>query len=279
MVDSVTEISKVLLGQGFQQVPAPLGETIMDITDLSGITAVAYGGKVCVLPQTYQAYLEKQLDNYPTAKGIFTIGYVYHNHQEPRVVCELVAPGYTTSTLMKVLNLGQVTTKTGSAKWNQSHAIECHQAGRVSVEFNQRQTDPSLMRQAFYHQMPTVALVQQFTRIRVSTELEEYLETSCISLPRIAGTIYLDQVRLGQPTVSLATDPVTTSVTATVNQHNSPIGTDESRSGIQKPSAPKSKPKARLPNGGSVIPPMVQPKSLEDNMKDLADFVKNSKKK
>ena len=72
MVDSVTEISKVLLGQGFQQVPAPLGETIMDITDLSGITAVAYGGKVCVLPQTYQAYLEKQLDNYPTAKGIFT---------------------------------------------------------------------------------------------------------------------------------------------------------------------------------------------------------------
>ena len=250
MVDSVTEISKVLLGQGFQQVPAPLGETLMDITDITGVTTVAYGGKVYVLPQTYQAYLEKQLGNYPTAKGIFTIGYVYHNHQEPRVVCELVAPGYTTSTLMKVLNLGQVTTKTGSATWNQSHAMECQQDGRVSVVFNQRLTDPNLMRQAFYHNMPTVALAQQFTRIRVSTELEEYLETRCLRLPRIAGTIYLDQVRLGQTTVTVSTDPTTASVTPNVNMNDSSVETEEHRPGTQKQNYPKPKPKHRLPSGG-----------------------------
>ena len=289
MSDSLTIISELLRTAGFQQVTAPLCQNIMNIVDVTEVTTLAYAGTVWSCPQTYLAYLEEQLPKYPAAKGVFTVGYIYRNHSEPRAVCEFIGPGHTTQGLMKLMGLGEVTTNTVDIAWNQTNAMECRQGGRVALEFSQRGTDPLVMRQAFYNQEQTSQLVKLFTRIRVTTELEKYLEIKELRRPRIGGCVYLDTVQFGQPTKA-TTIPTSTLVNQPVKE---PVGKDQMVKDqmvkdqmvkdqmadgdvVKAAKLSSTKPKNRLQ--GSTGPPMVPPKSLEDNMRDLAQFVKSTKK-
>ena len=83
MSATVTEISDLLRSAGFQQVVAPLGVNLCDVIDPVSVDTVAYGGKVCNLPQSYQTHLEMVWSRYPQAQGLYTIGYVYLDHTEP----------------------------------------------------------------------------------------------------------------------------------------------------------------------------------------------------
>lgn len=254
-MDQQSTLNDLLTKNGFQQVTPALQINLCNITDPVTVETVAYSGQVCALPQSYQVFLDLELGKYPEARGVYTFGYVYQNHAEPKLVCELVAQGQSPETLTKMLGLGKVTLTNNTSRWSELATTGCVQSGRETVQYLQKNTNPLELRTNFYQKQPTSVLFRKFTRTRVTSELEEYLEADVLSQPRLGAVINLQLVKLNQGSMAIAPQPALVSAARTTPK----------RTESKPPPKPKPKPMESIPTP-----------SLEANMKDLADFVKST---